>query len=65
MAAVFEMERERAMERLELESGLRHAMDDGELHLVYQPLVDTGGRVARFEKRFGKAASAKRRAVTS
>ena len=31
--------RERAMERLELESGLRHALDDGELRLVYQPLV--------------------------
>jgi diguanylate cyclase (GGDEF)-like protein len=31
--------RESAMERLELESGLRHALDDGELRLVYQPLV--------------------------
>ena len=29
--------RQRAMERLELESGLRHALDDGELRLVYQP----------------------------
>ncbi|HEX6696727.1 MAG TPA: EAL domain-containing protein [Solirubrobacteraceae bacterium] len=31
--------RESAMERLELESGLRHALEDGELRLVYQPLV--------------------------
>jgi diguanylate cyclase (GGDEF)-like protein/PAS domain S-box-containing protein len=33
-----------ALERLELESGLREALDLGELHLVYQPLVslDTG-----------------------
>jgi diguanylate cyclase (GGDEF)-like protein/PAS domain S-box-containing protein len=31
--------RQRALERLELESGLRHALDDGELRLVYQPLV--------------------------
>ena len=40
--------RERAMERLELESGLRHALDDGELRLVYQPLVTLDdGRVTR------------------
>jgi diguanylate cyclase (GGDEF)-like protein/PAS domain S-box-containing protein len=31
--------RRRALERLELESGLRQALDLGELHLVYQPLV--------------------------
>ena len=42
--------RERAMERLELESGLRHAMDDGELHLVYQPLVTLDdGRISGVE----------------
>jgi diguanylate cyclase (GGDEF)-like protein/PAS domain S-box-containing protein len=28
-----------ALERLELESGLRHALDDGQLRLVYQPVV--------------------------
>jgi EAL domain-containing protein (putative c-di-GMP-specific phosphodiesterase class I) len=42
--------RERAMERLELESGLRHALEDGELRLVYQPLVTLDdGRVAGVE----------------
>jgi diguanylate cyclase (GGDEF)-like protein/PAS domain S-box-containing protein len=42
--------RERAMERLELESGLRHALDDGELRLVYQPLVTLDdGRVTGVE----------------
>ena len=42
--------RERAMERLELESGLRHALDDGELRLVYQPLVTLDdGRVSGVE----------------
>ena len=42
--------RERAMERLELESGLRHALDDGELHLVYQPLVTLDdGRISGVE----------------
>jgi diguanylate cyclase (GGDEF)-like protein len=42
--------RERAMERLELESGLRHALDDGELHLVYQPLVTIDdGRISGVE----------------
>ena len=42
--------RERAMERLELESGLRHALDDGELRLVYQPLVTLAdGRVTGVE----------------
>jgi diguanylate cyclase (GGDEF)-like protein/PAS domain S-box-containing protein len=34
--------RRRALERLELESGLRQALDNGELHLVYQPLVRLG-----------------------
>ena len=42
--------RESAMERLELESGLRHALDDGELRLVYQPLVTLDdGRVTGVE----------------
>jgi diguanylate cyclase (GGDEF)-like protein/PAS domain S-box-containing protein len=36
--------RRHALERLELESGLRQALEHGELYLVYQPLVrlDTG-----------------------
>jgi len=42
--------RESAMERLELESGLRHALADGELRLVYQPLVTLDdGRVTGVE----------------
>jgi predicted signal transduction protein with EAL and GGDEF domain len=42
--------RDRAMERLELESGLRHALDEGELRLVYQPLVTLAdGRVTGVE----------------
>jgi diguanylate cyclase (GGDEF)-like protein len=42
--------RESAMERLELESGLRHALADGELRLVYQPLVTLDdGRVSGVE----------------
>jgi diguanylate cyclase (GGDEF)-like protein/PAS domain S-box-containing protein len=42
--------RERAMERLELESGLRHALEDGELRLVYQPLVTLDdGRISGVE----------------
>ena len=42
--------RERALERLELESGLRHALADGELRLVYQPLVTLDdGRVTGVE----------------
>ena len=42
--------REHALERLELESGLRHALDDGELRLVYQPLVTLAdGRVSGVE----------------
>ena len=42
--------RESAMERLELESGLRHALDDGELRLVYQPLVTLDdGRISGVE----------------
>ena len=32
--------RERAVERLDLEGGLRHALDRGELRLLYQPEVD-------------------------
>jgi diguanylate cyclase (GGDEF)-like protein/PAS domain S-box-containing protein len=35
--------RRRAVERLELESGLRHAIDCHELKLVYQPVVDLEG----------------------
>jgi diguanylate cyclase (GGDEF)-like protein/PAS domain S-box-containing protein len=31
--------RREAVERLELEDGLRHALDEGELRLVYQPVV--------------------------
>jgi diguanylate cyclase (GGDEF)-like protein/PAS domain S-box-containing protein len=42
--------RQRALERLELESGLGHALDDGELRLVYQPLVTLAdGRVTGVE----------------
>jgi diguanylate cyclase (GGDEF)-like protein len=42
--------RESAKERLELESGLRHALDDGELRLVYQPLVTLeDGRISGVE----------------
>jgi diguanylate cyclase (GGDEF)-like protein len=42
--------RESALERLELESGLRHALHDGELRLVYQPLVSLDdGRVIGVE----------------
>jgi EAL domain-containing protein (putative c-di-GMP-specific phosphodiesterase class I) len=42
--------RESAMERLELESGLRHAIEDGELRLVYQPLVTLDdGRISGVE----------------
>src|SRR5919197_5604125 len=31
--------RREAVERLELEGALRHALDEGELRLVYQPVV--------------------------
>jgi diguanylate cyclase (GGDEF)-like protein len=42
--------RESALERLELESGLRHALHEGELRLVYQPLVTLDdGRVTGVE----------------
>jgi diguanylate cyclase (GGDEF)-like protein/PAS domain S-box-containing protein len=38
--------RERAVERLDLEGGLRHALERGELRLLYQPLVELGtGRI--------------------
>lgn len=49
VAAVFEPEmHEAAMTRMELEADLRHALDRGELFLVYQPEVDlrTGTTVA-------------------
>jgi diguanylate cyclase (GGDEF)-like protein len=42
--------RRHALERLELESGLRQALDLGELRLVYQPLVELAdGRVTGVE----------------
>jgi diguanylate cyclase (GGDEF)-like protein len=34
--------RREALERLELEGALRHALDEGELRLVYQPVVSLG-----------------------
>ena len=41
---------ERAWQRLELEGELRRALDDGELHLLYQPIVDLRtGRIASLE----------------
>ena len=36
-------------ERLEIESALRRAMDNGELQIYYQPQVDSSGRLAAFE----------------
>lgn len=42
--------RERAISRLRLESDLRHAVDKGEFHLVYQPIVSLANNmVAGFE----------------
>jgi len=42
--------RRRAVERLELESGLRHAIENEQLQLVYQPVVDLeGGRIVGLE----------------
>ena len=41
---------ERVMARLELESGLRHALDRDELRVVYQPVVQSAtGEIAGFE----------------
>jgi EAL domain-containing protein (putative c-di-GMP-specific phosphodiesterase class I) len=40
----------RVLDRLELRSALEHALDAGELTLLYQPIVDlTSGRTAGFE----------------
>ncbi|HET6547293.1 MAG TPA: EAL domain-containing protein, partial [Solirubrobacter sp.] len=42
--------REKATERLDLEGGLRHALDRGELKLLYQPQVDMeSGRIVGAE----------------
>jgi diguanylate cyclase (GGDEF)-like protein len=42
--------RAQAVERLDLESGLRHALDRGELRLMYQPEVDlASGRIVAVE----------------
>ena len=41
---------ERAMERLELETGLRHAIERGQLRVQYQPVIRTAtGGIAGFE----------------
>jgi len=41
---------ERVMARLELETGLRHALERNELRVLYQPIVQTAtGRIAGFE----------------
>ena len=49
--AVFdEAMHERVMERLELETGLRHALERGQLRVVYQPVIETAtGQIAGFE----------------
>jgi len=49
--AVFdEAMHERVMERLELETGLRHAIERDQLRVLYQPVVQTAtGRIAGFE----------------
>jgi diguanylate cyclase (GGDEF)-like protein/PAS domain S-box-containing protein len=49
--SVFDEElREHAIERLDLESGLRHALEREELRLVYQPEVDlASGRIVAVE----------------
>jgi EAL domain-containing protein (putative c-di-GMP-specific phosphodiesterase class I) len=41
---------ERVMERLELETGLRHALERGQLRVLYQPVIETAtGQIAGFE----------------
>ena len=40
----------RVMQRLELETGLRHALDRGQLRVLYQPVIETAtGTIAGFE----------------
>ena len=40
----------RVMQRLELETGLRHALDRGQLRVLYQPVIETAtGSIAGFE----------------
>src|ERR1044072_4143573 len=48
---VFDMSmRERAVERLDLEGSLRHALDRGELKMLYQPQVELStGRITGAE----------------
>jgi diguanylate cyclase (GGDEF)-like protein len=40
----------RVMQRLELETGLRHALERGELRVLFQPVIETAtGQIAGFE----------------